>query len=317
MINFKESLRSLMRGLLQDQNFDCLSVGVINFESHNYFCVEEIDDKNCEKDKKIYYDLASLTKPLTLGSFYCQKPDLFKKNKQWELLLNHKGGLPSWGRLDKKSWKQQIMSYMVQPSKTRYSDFSALRLMLEIEKSLNVKFENDLLDFWDEEILFWKNLTQKNYYPRVGHRNGGYIRGVVHDDNAFVIDEFCTHAGIFGTMQGLCRTLINLEKKFSLLEQMKGAFEKYQNDNRFLNGWDTVDLGNGKESLAGKGCGPFTFGHLGFTGTSIWIDSKKSVGLIILTNATRDFWYERESLNHLRKEIGHFVWARPNLLLNN
>ena len=96
--------------------------------------------------------------------------------------------------------------------------------------------------------------------------------------------------------------------------QLKKGFQKRDNGDRFVNGWDTVDINNGKESLAGRGCGPFTFGHLGFTGTSIWIDSEKRIGFIILTNATRDFWYERTRLNDLRKEIGRFIWSHVSSL---
>tara|TARA_B100000029_G_scaffold267151_1_gene262942 strand:+ start:363 stop:1289 length:927 start_codon:yes stop_codon:yes gene_type:complete len=305
----KRDIRRLATKLLKGQNFDCLSVGVIDFKSSDYNCLENILDKKLTGNGKNYFDLASLTKPLTLGSFCSQKPDAFNENKGWELLLNHRAGLPAWGRLKRYSWKEQIMSYEVLPSITKYSDFSALRLMLEIEKAFDSKFENVLLNFWDKETLFWKNLSQKNIYPKTGHRNGDSLRGVVHDDNAFVINEFCTHAGLFSTIDGLCRTLINLDKRFCLLEHMKKGFQKRKNGNRFVNGWDTVDIKDGKESLAGRGCGPFTFGHLGFTGTSIWIDIEKGIGFIILTNATRDFWYDRTRLNNLRKEIGRYVWA--------
>ena len=310
----KDEIRRLTNELLEGQSFDCLSVGVIDFKSFNYQCVENILDRKLDQNGKNYFDLASLTKPLTLGSFFSQRPDIFDENRNWKLFLNHKAGLPAWGRLKRCSWKKQIMSYKAQPSITKYSDFSALRLMLEIEKVLDSKFEKVLLKFWDKETLFWKNLPQKNIYPRTGHRNGRFLRGRVHDDNAFVINEFCTHAGLFSTIGGLCRTLINLDKQYRLLEHMKKGFQKRDNGDRFVNGWDTVDINHGKESLAGRGCGPFTFGHLGFTGTSIWIDSEKRIGFIILTNATRDFWYERTRLNDLRKEIGRFIWSHVSSL---
>ena len=310
----RSDIQRLATKLLKGQNFDCLSVGVIDFKSSNYNCLENIFDKKLAENEKNYFDLASLTKPLTLGSFCSQRPDIFSENKDWELLLNHKAGLPAWGRLKRYSWKKQIMSYEVLSSITKYSDFSALRLMLEIEKAFDSKFENVLSKFWDKETLFWKNLSHKNIYPKTGHRNGDSLRGVVHDDNAFVINEFCTHAGLFSTIGGLCRTLINLDRQFCLLEHMEKGFQKRKNGDRFVNGWDTVDINDGKESLAGKGCSRFTFGHLGFTGTSIWIDIEKKVGFIILTNATRDFWHDRIRLNNLRKEIGRYIWSHITYL---
>ena len=78
-------------------------------------------------------------------------------------------------------------------------------------------------------------------------------------------------------------------------------------------------LGNSKEmkkTLAGDGCSPHTFGHLGFTGTSIWVDCEKSLGVITLTNATKKFWFERDGLNNIRRSIGSFVWKNYHQLPN-
>ena len=75
---------------------------------------------------------------------------------------------------------------------------------------------------------------------------------------------------------------------------------------RFLNGFDTVT--NPEETMAGKGCGLKTFGHMGFTGTSYWIDPEKQAGVIILTNVSRDYWDERKNLNLMRRTIGAEFW---------
>ena len=48
---------------------------------------------------------------------------------------------------------------------------------------------------------------------------------------------------------------------------------------RFILGFDTVQ--NPSNTLAGAGCSDSCFGHLGFTGTSFWIDAKKEIGHII------------------------------------
>ena len=80
--------------------------------------------------------------------------------------------------------------------------------------------------YFDKETFFWKHLQDTNVTPYVGFRGGRPLRGQVHDDNAFVIDEFCTHAGLFSTVDGLCNTLLNLEKKFSLIKLMNSSFSK-------------------------------------------------------------------------------------------
>ena len=306
----KSELKKIVESSLVGQNFDCLSVGVINFAKSSFFCVEDLPSSFYRSKGKceVFYDLASLTKPLTLGATYCKEPEVFNANYDLNLLLEHRGGLPSWGRLSKNNWRDQVLAFDISDSETKYSDFSALRLMLELEKKLGKEFSSLMPSYFDKETFFWKNLDVPNITPYVGFRNGGPLRGQVHDDNAFVIDEFCTHAGLFSTVNGLCKTLLSLDKNFSLIKLMKSSFLSRKGIHRFLKGWDTINPKEIKKTLAGDGCSLHTFGHLGFTGTSIWIDCEKSLGVIILTNATKNFWFERDGLNNVRRSIGSFVW---------
>jgi CubicO group peptidase (beta-lactamase class C family) len=48
---------------------------------------------------------------------------------------------------------------------------------------------------------------------------------------------------------------------------------------------------------------------LGFTGTSIWIDPERMLGHVILSNATKIHWYDKQGLNDLRRAIGQEVWS--------
>jgi len=310
----KNELKKIVKSSLVGQNFDCLSLGVINFAKSSFFCLENLPTSLCKDlgEEKAFYDLASLTKPLTLGATYCKDPELFQENSYLGLLLEHRGGLPAWGRLPKKDWRAQVLSFGISDSETKYSDFSALRLMLELEKKLGKDFLSLMPSYFDKETFFWKNLKDPNMAPYAGFRNGRRLKGQVHDDNAFAIDEFCTHAGLFSTVNGLCKTLLNLEKKLSLIKTMESSFLNRKEAHRFLKGWDTVNPKEMETTLAGVGCGPHTFGHLGFTGTSIWIDCDKRLGVVILTNATKNFWFERAGLNKIRRSIGSFVWKNSD-----
>lgn len=285
---------------LKAESFDFLSVGIIDF---NKMTFEGMDLGPNPDDLPLFYDLASLTKPLTLGAYASIDPSFFDKNER-QLLLNHKSGIPSWGRLDQKGWKSQILNYKITEGETLYSDFGALRLMLEIEKEKNESLKKLVSRVWDKDLYFWKELPESILCPTTGFRGGKGISSVVHDDNAFVINDFCSHAGLFGTLNGVIHSILNLEKKYSLIEQMDKAFEK--KEGRFLNGWDTVE--NPRTSLAGEGCSDKTFGHLGFTGTSLWVDVVQKRGVVILSNATKSFWYDRKSLNEMRKKVGSLVW---------
>ena len=87
---------------------------------------------------------------------------------------------------------------------------------------------------------------------------------------------------------------------------MEKLLKNAKSTERFVGGWDRVL--DAQNTLAGKGAGPVTFGHLGFTGTSLWIDCNKRKGVAILTNATQKYYYHREALNNLRQKIGEAVW---------
>ena len=289
-----KELRQICLKQLERQSFDTLACGIIDFaqKSHQSFVLESSSDT--------YFDLASLTKPLTLGAVYFNYPELF--DEEMLLLLEHRGGLPATGRLSRDSWRQQLLDYQIQQSSTLYSDYSALRLMLELERKSGKSLRELCSTYWDKELCFWEELPAGSYCPASGFRQGREIRGEVNDDNAYYLNCFCSHAGLFATVDGLCCSLLNWK---DLLDKMKVFFAE-KRSGRFLRGWDTAtDLEN---SLAGAGCSKWTFGHLGFTGTSIWIDIEKQRGVVILSNATQNYWYDRMELNNLRRMIGEYAW---------
>ncbi len=263
-----------LKNYLQQSDADQAAFAVIDFNKHSKEAVFVGDEK--------YFDLASLTKPL-LNSFNYLKYKLDDKNL--ELLLNHRAGLPAWGLLPRVGWQNQLLSYDVRESETLYSDYSALRFSLELAKK-GIDSFSIIEEFID--VFFW---IQKS----------GYI---VHDPNAFNLGKETTHAGLFGSINGLAETLIEMNKKYDFIQKVRDKMQNH--DQRFVLGFDTAqDL---TTTLAGQGCSKNTFGHLGFTGTSFWIDADKNIGHILLTNTTKKYWFNRSLLNPLRKELGSLSW---------
>lgn len=293
-----KDLNAFLLKAMEKQSFNTVAAAVIDFKTKTFRALEL---ENRKIVNNIYFDLASLTKPLTLSATKLIHPELFKGDQALELLLNHRASLPSGGRLSKNTWKDQILSYKISEGETLYSDYGALRLMLELEKKANQDLKSLCDSYWDSELLFWKDLPKDAHCPFTGFRLGKRIQKQVNDDNAFLIGGFCSHAGLFSTISGLAKSLINLNEKHDLLLSI--AKKKFEN--RFIDGWDTT---SGENSLAGIGRGPNTFGHLGFTGTSMWIDPQMQKGQLILTNATLNYWYHREGLNNLRRSVGEFLW---------
>jgi len=275
------------------RHFDALALGVIDFKSGKCTLLG---------DTEIFFDLASVTKVLAGASVYALHADKF--GAQERLLLEHRAGLPAWGLLPNPGWREQLLAYPVRDAETLYSDFSCMRFNLAVEQIFGKATPALLQDHWHPELRFWRDLPSAARCPVTGARGRGVIRGEVHDPNAWVIGEWCGHAGLFGTLEGVCQTLLKLNKTCQLLPFVRDGQRGHSH--RFIYGWDRVsDPG---ATLAGKGCSPATFGHLGFTGTSVWIDPERQVGHVILSNATRDGWYMKEEINEFRRAAGELIW---------
>ena len=125
---------------------------------------------------------------------------------------------------------------------------------------------------------------------------GGEVRGRVHDENAFALrgDGACGHAGMFGTVGAVLAFGV---AALDAIERGRGPLA-IDGDLDWLvrpRHGGTLRAGfDGKSdasSTAGKRAGPRTFGHLGFTGTSLWIDPDAEAVVVLLTNRvhpTRD-----------------------------
>lgn len=115
------------------------------------------------------------------------------------------------------------------------------------------------------------------------------LDGEVHDDNAYVLGGVAGHAGLFGTAQDIFRLLQHLldvdsGKKVSRVFDRKTVqtfFRRQSDVGSWALGFDTPSR---PESSSGKYFSDHSVGHLGFTGTSFWMDLERAVIVILLTN---------------------------------
>lgn len=123
------------------------------------------------------------------------------------------------------------------------------------------------------------------------------IRGEVHDENAFALGGYSGHAGLFGCAEELF-TILNMLREHFYSERQdffkpETVQEFFRRQNIFDQstwalGWDTPSA---EGSSAGRYFSPKSVGHLGFTGTSVWMDLDQDTMVIFLTNRvhrTRD-----------------------------
>lgn len=118
--------------------------------------------------------------------------------------------------------------------------------------------------------------------------------GEVHDENAWALGGVAGHAGVFSTaMDVYCfaaEMLRAWQGKSDFLSQtvMKRFWRKSVSvpQSTWALGWDTPTppLAGVVRSSAGKYFSPASFGHLGFTGTSVWIDTETEVVVVLLSN---------------------------------
>lgn len=127
--------------------------------------------------------------------------------------------------------------------------------------------------------------------------SGAPLRGVVHDENAWALapDGVQGHAGLFGTIHAVLRfgeaVLDAIRGRASPLAPRSGSLEWLVREREGGTLRAGFDGKSGEGSSAGTVLGPRSFGHLGFTGTSLWIDPDAEVVVALLTNRvcpTRD-----------------------------
>ena len=113
------------------------------------------------------------------------------------------------------------------------------------------------------------------------------IQGEVQDENAFVLGGVAPHAGVFSTAQDLAKFAHALleESRSIVRSETIARFTRRESlpvgTSRAL-GWDTPSA----SSQSGQYFSARSYGHLGYTGTSLWIDPIRQLSITFLSNRT-------------------------------
>jgi CubicO group peptidase (beta-lactamase class C family) len=131
------------------------------------------------------------------------------------------------------------------------------------------------------------------------------IWGEVHDGNAYFMNGVAGHAGIFSTAEESLKIAQQfLPASTAILKPetchlFTTNLTEGKNEARSL----AFQLASTPESTAGKRLSPGSFGHLGFTGTSLWIDPVKERVFILLTNRTHGHQIPFVNINSVRRQF--------------
>ncbi|MFP3869455.1 MAG: serine hydrolase domain-containing protein [Syntrophobacteria bacterium] len=231
-------------------------------------------------------------------------------------LLCHCSGLPAWrpyylsvGTVPGKACKAQLREQILREpldcapgTRSVYSDLGFLLIQWIVEQAsghelhhfihkhlfaplgcatlgylpLDSEKENDPHDFAATEFCAWR---------------GRILCGQVHDENAYVLGGVAGHAGLFGTAsEVMCVLNVLLDTLASrsvplpwsrddLLQFLRPA--GIDPHSTWALGFDTPAASG---SSTGHHFSPETVGHLGFTGTSFWLDLRREMAVILLSN---------------------------------
>ena len=209
----------------------------------------------------------------------------------------------------------------------KYSDLGMI-LLMDISEKLTGRSFSSLVQSW---IFNPIGMTNSYFNPpdKIVHRippteidksyRNKIVQGIVHDENAFLMGGVSGHAGVFSNSYDIAKyaqSIINFGiyngsrvfSRHSIKKVTKKQNMPYGSD--YALGWDTPSLRG--DSSAGDLFSEDSYGHLGFTGTSLWVDPNKKIIIILLTNRT---YPTREKLGmyKLRRDLHNEIM---NTILN-
>jgi len=298
-------------------------------------------------DASTMYDLASLTKVIatttaamileeegkldisrTVQSYLPEFNAPDKSGITVRMLLTHRGGLEAFAPLWKTTrgraeYLTQINARpLMSPPGTKvvYSDWDFILMQDVIERITGTSLDA----FVAARIFGPLGMTSTRFTPdttnaalmrRIAPTEldslRGQIHGAVHDPNAWALGGVSGHAGLFSTARDLVVFAQMLQNGGSykgtriVTPQTIARWTASQDphSSRAL-GWDTPsDI-----SSAGRYFSPRSFGHTGFTGTSIWFDPQRELFVILLMNRVNPHGIATRH-TQLRRDVADAVQA--------
>lgn len=224
------------------------------------------------------------------------------------MLLAHSSGLPGYVRLyEQANTREALLAEACRVplattpgERSEYSDIGFIVLGEAL-----ARLAGEALDaFCSREIFGPLGMSETGFNPPAAFRQRippteddrrfrrRIIQGEVHDENAWVMGGVAGHAGLFAPALDvarfgrtiLCHTLVRPET-LAVFSQAQNA---HFGNARALG----FDIPSHPSSQSGRYFSDHSLGHLGFTGTSLWLDPKRGLCVIFLTNRT---WPDRAS----------------------
>jgi len=229
--------------------------------------------------------------------------DPIRREITLRMLLAHSSGLPAYEKLFLRAQAREdlLQAAFTTPltaapgAHAEYSDIGFIILGVVLERLA----DESLAAFCQREIFGPLGMTHTTFNPAHALKSSipptaddrdfrhRIIQGEVQDENASVLGGVAGHAGLFSTAEDLAKfahVMLNDGHpilRSSTVELFARRETAPAGTSRAL-GWDTPSA----PSQSGKYFSSRSFGHLGYTGTSLWIDAERPLSITLLTNRT-------------------------------
>ena len=253
-------------------------------------------------------------------------------------LLTHTSGLPAWRPLylltedepERAAGAIANLDLEYKPgTRVIYSDLGFITLGILLERMTGQR----LADLAQREIFEPLHLKQTFFNPELALQTGiaacetgnayemhmceetgagtykkprqRLIWGEVHDGNAYFLGGAAGHAGLFSTASEvfqLAQQFIG-ESSHLLTPDTCKLFRQNMTEGLEESRSLAWQLASTKDSTAGTDLPPDSFGHSGFTGTSLWIDAEHARVFILLTNRTHARELPFANINAVRRQF--------------
>jgi CubicO group peptidase (beta-lactamase class C family) len=224
-------------------------------------------------------------------------------------LLTHTSGLPAWAEIWGPTPEAALARALRTPlqhapgERVEYSDVGFVVLFAAAERAA----KEPVFRLVDRRVFGPLKMRFTTYAAGAGcgvcastaRTRGDAFQGKVHDPIARQLGGVAGNAGLFSTVHDLARFAAmmanegELEGVRVLRAETIRDFTRRQAGTRAL-GWDTRAPGGA--GAGGVRVSPRSFGHTGYTGTSIWIDPERGTWAVLLANRT----YEGEGRNRMQ-----------------
>jgi CubicO group peptidase (beta-lactamase class C family) len=345
--NLREDVAELLQTAISDRVFPGAVAAVASASDQIFIAAgrETYDASSPRVETRALFDVASLTKVVATTTAIMQVIDnglvalddpvarylrRFGEDERKDItirqLLTHTAGFPGPYEFfrfcaTRNALIEAIYSVALtcEPGTARlYDDIGFILLALIVEQVMGESFDQYCAQHIFKPLrmadtLFRPQAFKGQIIPtEIDPERGGLLRGIVHDENAYVLGGVAGHAGLFSTAADFvrfARMMLRANDQTTVLSeasiQRVREREWRDGEGEYGLGWDKI-----RPLYMGALADEETIGHTGFTGTSLVISPSRGLAIILLSNRIYPKRSDPAPIHAVRRRLAEIVLQR-------